>query len=299
MGFPTQHLYKDFKQSSKAAGLVVETTVEQEHQKIQNAHADHANLTGAGEFAARGSINVTGAKLEAEKKKKDAEKALLQSALEQQIIDLRNDINDLIDQRNALVKQKANISDALKALDNGALPEDVAQNPKMESLVKKYEKIHGKKPSNDDPTSFYTFLQGEGARTQVAIKGIDKDLKAKLGQLKELDPTNDNVQKVGSILNDLEKEEADIISYRLESKEMRQDAFVVNGVNESVAEDLASLKEITKMKQSLSSGSFAKTLDGDQNTSPFKDEFQRVATAEIADTISPETKNVPVPDFSM
>ena len=115
MGFPTQHLSKDFKQSSKVAGLVVETTVEQEHQKIQNAHADHANLTGAGEFAARGSINVTGAKLEAEKKKKDAAARLINANLTQPELKAIGALNDKIKGiEDSIKKDEENI----RALEN-------------------------------------------------------------------------------------------------------------------------------------------------------------------------------------
>lgn len=139
MGFPTQHLSKDFKQSSKVAGLVVETTVEQEHQKIQNAHADHANLTGAGEFAARGSINVTGAKLEVEKKKKDAEKALLQSALEQQHQNMLDQLNNRIgkltkeierDQLKleAMRNKRSALDDLGKLVDAGKITRETPHN---------------------------------------------------------------------------------------------------------------------------------------------------------------------------
>ena len=95
MGYPTQQLTNDFAQSSNAiaAGFGVEKTVEQVDKKASEQEMDRQNLNGEGEFASRGSSNIARAKLETEKRKRDAQRAHLGTILEQQRQQLLGDLD--------------------------------------------------------------------------------------------------------------------------------------------------------------------------------------------------------------
>ena len=72
-------------------------------------------------------------------------------------------------------------------------------------------------------------------------------------------------------------------------------------IGETTADDefLEYISKIKNSDQNLINRLYAEALYGDHIVLPFKDVFQRAATAEIADTLSLETKHISVPDFSM
>lgn len=124
MGYPTQQLTNDFAQSSNAiaAGFGVEKTVEQVDKKASEQEMDRQNLNGEGEFASRGSSNIARTKLEAEKRKRDAERAHVGTILEQQRQQLLGDLDrqiaelrtELADVETKLEKAKDNVAELVE-----------------------------------------------------------------------------------------------------------------------------------------------------------------------------------------